>query len=272
MKFKLTFLILFLCITHLGIAQTIFEAKVDRIVLGVNEKLQVDFITNNEQAKDFVSPDFKNFKIINGPNRSTTISWVKEKKSYKRKYSYSLMPIRQGKFVIESAKVRIRDSVYRTAPVVVDVIAAVDNPINGNITDKEVCENLHLVTEVSNYEPKLNELITIAYKLYNTSKHIGLHSFSSVEIPEYNGFKAKEIDIEEYKIQSDTFKEDLCDFVILYKKELTPEKSGELVIEPMEVLASAKASTNKKDIFGNSIMITIEKIIASDSVIIKVEP
>ena len=45
-----------------------FEAKVSKRTLGLNERLRVDFIMN-ENGDNFNPPSFKGFRVVGGPNK-----------------------------------------------------------------------------------------------------------------------------------------------------------------------------------------------------------
>ncbi|MEC9065445.1 MAG: BatD family protein, partial [Bacteroidota bacterium] len=47
------------------IAQVNFEAKVSKNKLGLNERLRIDFVMN-ENGDNFTPPNFENFEIIGG--------------------------------------------------------------------------------------------------------------------------------------------------------------------------------------------------------------
>ena len=65
---------IFVLIVFLGVEQMIaqgvsFDAKVSKRNLGLNERLRVDFIMN-QNGDDFTPPDFCGFRVVGGPNQS----------------------------------------------------------------------------------------------------------------------------------------------------------------------------------------------------------
>ncbi|MBL4887906.1 MAG: BatD family protein [Flavobacteriaceae bacterium] len=163
MKFKHTYLI-FLLATCFASAQVKFEAKVSKKSLGINERLRVDF-EMNQDGDNFTPPTFKGFKVIGGPNQSISNSWINGKRSYSKIYSYFLTPKSRGTFTISQATIQIGGETYKSLPINVVVTAAVTKPKDGNNADFVASENVHLVAEVSNTNPYLNEAITVVYKL-----------------------------------------------------------------------------------------------------------
>src|SRR5690606_23977117 len=146
-------------------AQVQFDAKVSKNRLGINERLRIDFEMNHD-GDNFRPPSFENFKVVGGPNQSISNSWINGKRSFSKTYSYFLAPQSRGRVTIGQATIEINGDIYKTLPVEVEVTAAVDVPKDGNNSDYVASENVHLVAEVSNANPYLNEAITVTYKLY----------------------------------------------------------------------------------------------------------
>ena len=56
-------------------AQVSFDSKVSKKRLGLNERLRVDFVMN-QNGDNFVPPNFTNFLVVSGPQQSVNRSWV----------------------------------------------------------------------------------------------------------------------------------------------------------------------------------------------------
>ena len=107
-----------------------FRAKPNRNTLGINERLLIDFEIN-EDVDNFVPPKFKGFNVVRGPNQSVSQSWINGKSSYSKTYSYILAPKSQGALKIDEAFIKIEGQKYKTAPLIITVIAPVAEPKNG---------------------------------------------------------------------------------------------------------------------------------------------
>ena len=151
-------LVIFL-VSGLAHAQVKFEVKVSKNKLGINERLRVDFEMNKD-GDNFNPPSFANFNVVGGPNQSVSNSWVNGKRSYSKTYSYFLSPKKRGDFVIDQATIVIDGQTFKTSPVKITVTAAVDKPKDPNDPEYIASENIHLVAEVSNSNPYLNQAIT----------------------------------------------------------------------------------------------------------------
>jgi hypothetical protein len=262
-------LILILLSTGIASAQVTFEAKVSKKKLGVNERLRVDF-EMNQDGDNFNPPDFQNFTVIGGPNQAVSTSWINGKRSYKKTYSYFLSPKQRGTFNINQATIEIEGEIYKTTPQTIVVTAAVNNPNNENSPETIAEDNIHLVAEVSNTNPYLNEAITVVYKLY-VSPDTGVSNWREKDNPRYNDFWSQNIDIKGLKVQNGTYKGEDYRFVILRKTVLYPQKTGKLDIEPLSLDVTIEVPTNRRDIFGGRLMTQGHKTISAGSRTINVK-
>ena len=146
-------------------AQVSFEARVSKKSMGLNERLRVDFIMN-KNGDNFTAPNFSDFRVVGGPNQSISNSWVNGKRSFSKTFTYFLSPKKKGAATLNAATVKIEGKVYRTTPVKITVSESVAVPRDPNSPEYLIDDNLHLVAEVSNPRPYLNEAITVVYKLY----------------------------------------------------------------------------------------------------------
>jgi len=121
------FLILLLTVTTAWAQDVSFNAKVNRKKLGINERLRIDFVMNQD-GDSFNPPNFNGFKVTGGPSQSVSRQWVNGKGTFSKTYSYSLSPTKRGKITIQQAEITVNGEVYKTTPVTIEVTAAVDKP------------------------------------------------------------------------------------------------------------------------------------------------
>ena len=187
------FLLGFVLCSIAATAQVQFDAKVSKKRLGINERLRIDF-EMNQDGDNFRPPSFDGFRVVGGPNQSISNSWVNGKRSFSKTYSYFLAPQTRGKITIAQATIEIEGETYKTLPVEVEVTAAVEVPKDGNNADYVASENVHLVAEVSNANPYLNEALTVTYKLY-VSHDVSITSqWREIDTPKYADFLSQNID------------------------------------------------------------------------------
>jgi len=245
-----------------------FEAKVSKKKLGVNERLRIDFVMNKD-GDDFEPPNFTGFTVVGGPSQSISNSWINGKRSYSKTYSYFLAPQKQGKLTIKQAKVVIDGEVFKTTPITISVSTAVGKPNGAN--SNEATQNIHLVAEVSNNSPYLNQAITVVYKLY-VSPNTGVSNWRETDTPRYNDFWSQNIDIKGLKIQNGTYDGEDYRYVILRKTVLYPQKTGKLTIEPLVLDITVDVPTNRRDIFGGRLMNSIHRPVSAGKRTITVKP
>lgn len=234
-----------------------FEAILSKKSLGINEKLRVDFKMNKD-GDNFTPPNFTGFKVVGGPNQSVSNMWVNGKRTFSKIYSYFLSPIKKGSVTIGQATIEIDNKIYKTLPVKISVSESVSISKDPNDPNYVVNENLHLVAEVSNISPYLNEGISIIYKLYY-SPQINVTNVGEIETPEFENFWSQNIKIPRLQIERGSYKGDNYNFVTWKKIVLYPQKSGKLEVLPLSLDVSVDVPTNRRDFFGNRIYNQVSK-------------
>ncbi|APS38027.1 MULTISPECIES: BatD family protein [unclassified Salegentibacter] len=269
---KVKFLILsILLFTGFGLqAQVKFEAKVSKDKLGVNERLRVDF-EMNQDGDNFRPPSFDGFTVVGGPNQSVSNRWINGDRTYSKTYSYYLQPNSRGSKTIAQAEITIDDKIYKTTPIDIQVTAAVDQPTDGDNSDLIASDNLHLVAEVSNPNPYLNEGITVVYKLF-VSPRISVSNFREVDSPKFSDFWSQNIEIRELRPENGEYQGEPYRYVVLKKAVLYPQKTGKLELEPLTLSVSVDVPSDRRDIFGSRIYKTINKTVAAGTRTVDVRP
>nr|WP_246473926.1 BatD family protein [Arenibacter arenosicollis] len=247
-----------------------FEMNLSKDVLGINERLRVDF-TMNRDGDNFVPPDFEGFRVLMGPSQSISSSWVNGVRSFSKTYTYTLAPTARGKFTIKQSTIVIKGETYKSLPKEVEVTAAVERPDGEKTVDDVADESLHLVAEISKTSPYLNEAVTVVYKLY-ASPTIDVTNFRALDNPKYNNFWSQDIPVTKYDIQNTTYNGKSYRSVILKRVVLYPQKTGELEIEPLSLDVSLQIPTNKRDFFGGRIFAQTNKTVSAGNRTINVKP
>ncbi len=262
------------------LGQVQFEAKVSKTSLGINERLRIDFMMN-EDGDNFIPPAFEGFKIVGGPNQSVSYQWINGRKSFDKTYSYYLMPLKKGIFTIKSASIEINGEVYKTNLIKINVGNAVveekDPYAGGNPYQQQQQqvpsgkEGVHLVAEISNPNPYLNEPITVVYKIY-VSNSSAVRGWQEVDNPKYNNFWSQNIDVKELKVQLGKYKGENYRYAVLRKTVLYPQKSGKLEIEPLTLDIEVEVPTGEYDFFGRPLMTVGNKKVSAGAKVISVKP
>ncbi len=265
------YIILFLLSIHGLYAQVQFEAKVSKNTLGLNERLRIDFMMNDD-GDNFSPPSFEGFRIVGGPSQQVSQSWINGRSSFNKSYSYFLLPTQKGVLTIKQASVEINGQIYKTNPIKITVTNAVEQPRDPN-DQPQVSANdaIHLVAEISKGNPYVNEPITVVYKLY-FSYNIGITNWRELNKPKYNDFWSQNIDIKQLVAEEGNYNGEKYRYVVLRKTVLYPQKSGKLEIEPLSLDIDCQVPTNRRNIFGQVQVVEDNKRVSAGSKTITVKP
>ncbi|MCX2680596.1 BatD family protein [Galbibacter sp. EGI 63066] len=274
MNVKLLIFTFFICVSGIVWSQEDdeirFDAKVSKNKLGVNERLRIEF-NMNKDGDNFVPPEFEGFRILMGPNQSVSHSWINGKRSFSKSYSYVLSPLSKGNFTIKQAAVEIDGETYKTTPVNITVTEAVNDPNAPPSADDIAGENLHLVAEVSNSNPYLNEAVSVVYKLY-VSPQINVSNFLPKDNPTYNNFWSQDIKVSRYQVETGLYKGKQYRYVVLKRVVLYPQKTGKLDLEPLSLDVTVDVPTDRRDIFGGRLYTQTHKVVTAGKRTITVKP
>ena len=171
-------------------AQVKFDASVSKTKLGLNERLRVDFVMN-QNGDNFSPPDFENFQIIGGPNQSIKTSYVNGERSFSKTYSYFLQPLKKGSVRIKQASIEIDGEEYKSLPIEVLITDSVSQP-SESVTQYYNDDDIELRALISKGSPYLNEPITVIYKLYYKAP-INISDARETETPNYKDFWSQTI-------------------------------------------------------------------------------
>ena len=243
--------ILFLLFNSLTLStQVKFDASVSKSKLGLNERLRVDFVMN-QNGDNFSPPNFENFQVIGGPNQSIKTSYVNGERSFSKTYSYFLKPLKKGNLKISQASIEIEGEIYKSLPLEVFITDSVNQP-SDSVTQYYNDDDIELRALVSKGSPYLNEPITVIYKLYYKAP-INISDARENETPNYKDFWSQTIKIPQLKVQREIYRGQDYNVVEWRKVVLYPQKSGELEISPLSLNLVLDVPTDKRDFFGNVI-------------------
>jgi len=247
-----------------------FEVSVSKKKLGLNERLRVDFKID-KPGDNFRPPAFSSFRVVSGPMQSVSNVFVNGKRTYSMTYTYFLTPLKQGVFDIEQAQIEYNGDIFKTTPVTINVTEAVEVPKDPNDPAYIVDEKLHLVAEVSNRKPYVNESITIVYKLY-FAQNVMPTDVDVVEMPKYNDFWSYNVDIQKRDVATAIFKGERYNYVEWRKVVLYPQRAGKLQINPLSLDVTVNVPTGRRDFFQRVIYTQVPKLVSAGNLNINVTP
>jgi hypothetical protein len=245
--------------------QVEFKAVPSRTTLGINERLRIEFSTNKD-GDNFAPPSFQGFQA-SGQGQMISNSYVNGKRSYTKSFTFMLTPTAKGTFTIGAASIEIDGTVYKTQPfkiTVGDAVKQQQNPYNpyqynpyAQQQQPQGAQNpndgIHLVAEVSNTNPYVNQPVNVVYKLY-VSQNSSVASFVETVSPQYNDFwsQIEVVSPQDMKIEMGNYKGESYRYIVLRKTVLYPQKSGRLELDPLVEELLVEVPTGQRDMFGRA--------------------
>ena len=274
--------ILLIGITFLANGQDVaFTASINNNPTLQGEKIRIEF-SINAKGKDFRGPNFKDFRILSGPNPSTSSSYSfvngKSQNQTTTTYSYVLIAQKLGSLTIGSATINSKGKQYKSNPITIKIIKNNIQKSNQNKTPssrKSINkEQLFLNATANKRKIYQGEQILVTYKLFT---RVDLASTDLKNNPALNGFWTEDIKV------NNKFRREIIDGIpynvaTIKKALLTAQKSGKLQVDPMEIRTQVRVQNknNRRDPFDPFNMFnqysTIEEVISSKPITITVEP
>lgn len=250
-----------LLILFIGLAQGVFaqtpvlQALVSKEMVEVNGHLTISF-RFNASGENFIPPSnmTKNFRVLSGPNKSTEMSYMNGSMSSSISYSYVISPVNTGTFTIEPASIKSDDKVYKSQKVKIKVVKpqsnaqkeAAQQEQNQKNESKQLAQakkDLFLKLVVNKKSAYQGEQILATYKLYNRTR---LNGIEGQRLPEFDGFYTSDIEVNNQNNHSrENVNGVVYDVFVLKKTILIPQKSGELMLIPLEVDANIQIQESK---------------------------
>jgi len=215
----------------------------------VGEQILIQY-TINTKGQNFKSPNFSGLQVLSGPNPYTQNSYTsingKASRQYSTTYSYYIKAVREGAYNISAASITVKGKKIRSEEYTLKVVKGSEK---NKAQQQGLAENLFIKVEVSKRKIIVGEQILVIYKLFT---RYDLHNTELSLLPALNGFWAKDLEA------STRFKRDVIDGIAynvatIKKSVLTAQKSGELVIDPLELKCSIRIQKkrNNRDPFAN---------------------
>ena len=241
-------IILFLFCSALLQAQQL-KVAADKNPAIVGEQIVIQYKINTK-GDNFRSPNFKGLKVLSGPNPSTQSSYSfvngKSQNTSSTTYSFYVKAVKAGTYIISPASITVKGKKIQSKAYSLKVVRGSEK---NKAKQQELADNLFIKVEVSKRNITIGEQILVSYKLFT---RFDLHNTELSSLPALNGFWAKDLEA------SSRFKRDVIDGIAynvatIKKSVLTAQKSGELVIDPMELKCSIRIQKkrNNRDPFAN---------------------
>lgn len=201
---------------------------------------------------------------------STSVQIVNNSVTREATHSYTLIPKKEGRFVIPPLDVTARGKVLRTRPITIQISKT---PQTG-----QKARQIFVSSSVSNPNPYVGEQIIYSFDLYyNTNINI-----SDFTVPEFSGFTSAEIDgqvpYSQRKSYQKTVEGQTYNVTELFKFILTPLNEGIKTIDPMILNCGIVKQRRRQSAFDSffndpfSRRVTVPKVLRSEPVNVNVRP
>ena len=217
-------------------AQPTFVASVESPEVVAGSRFEVAFALKNGEGANFRPPAFANFKVISGPNLTSGMTFVKGNYLVHSTWSYELEAKTPGKFAIGAAKVSVNGRSLSSNPLTIRVVAGRNG--SGSIP-VGAAEDLFIVGELSTAEAWVGQQITYWVKLYTL---LTLEGYDLIELPDFQGFYAKEKIRFDTRLQYQTIKGKKYAVKILHAEAIFPQESGEQTVGVARVRVGVERS------------------------------
>ncbi len=260
-------IIAFLVSAGLNVLAQSLTARVNRSTVAVGEHFQVSFTIEGD-ADGFRPPSFEGFRVLSGPNKSSSMQWINGDFSSSVSYSYILMPEKEGQLEIGAAQVKNKSAELSSDPIKINVVQGrqqarqpqqqarqpqqANAPPAGN--ENDISTHVFMKLFVNKKDAFVGEQIIATYKLYYDIE-VG-QAVPSME--PFNGFYTEDLEIDPNRSRA---KERINgrDYMVATMKQvvLTPQKSGELEVPAMELSLIARVPEQRRrrsifdSFFGN---------------------
>ena len=263
-----------LCIVHCKGADDVrFTASAPQRVI-VGQPFQLVFSVN-ENGKDLRLPDVKGFEIIAGPYTSTSSSTQiingDIRTSKEVRYTYTLLPEKEGDYQIQSATIVVKKEKYYSNVLNIKVLPedkASQSQQGGNASQSGqirqsqsiTSENLFIRPIISRTKIKEQEAVVLTYRLY---ARVDVTNIQSPKFPDFKGFLVQEIDLpQDRTMQPDNYEGINYYTYDLRKVLLFPQETGKVTIEPMscDVIVRVRSAQQRPRSFFDDFFDTYQEV------------
>jgi hypothetical protein len=254
-------------------AQNISFVANARQVVRAGEEIELEYSVNQE-VDEFTPPEFGQFKYLGGPSTgsSTSIQMINGKTSRSSSYTFTYYiqaPNKAGKYTLAPASAIFNGNKVQSNSLEIEVVGSTSGgnsagnssaqpqqPSSQDESAEPAGDDIFIRLEVDKKSAYVGEQINAWIKIYTKAN---IADIQPPKGPNFTGFYAQEVEIpplsslKPEKVGNDIYYTGVMRRVILF-----PQKSGELVVEPFDVLVEIQRQVKRQsrsifdDFFGSS--------------------
>ena len=233
-------------------------------------------------------PDLSQFHILSGPSESSNYQYINGAMSASKTYTYLLQPMRDGEFVIQPVKLKVKREVLKTEPIIIRVgksssqghAGGQNQGIPGSGVEGEAePDDIFLRAEADKTALVQNDGVIITYKLYF---RVNISTYEITKAPQTAGFWTEEFELPRQPVIGEEIIDGRRYQVAAIKKAaLYPTTYGSITIEPLEAQLQVrqKRRSSRRDPFESffddpffGTTFSVPKYVQSNPVKLNVKP
>ena len=254
--------------SFVGFSQDVEFVAATRSMVAVGEQFRIVF-SISAKCTNFKAPSMETFNVLMGPStsQSTSMQIINGQMSQSVNYSYTyiLQATTEGKYTFEPAEAVVNGKTYKSNQVAIEVVKGNvnsnqqnnqnqnqnQNNTNGNISDNDIFVRVNL-NKTNVYQ---GEQIVATISIYTKLNLVG---FEDMKFPSFKGFWSDDIENPtQIQLKQEKYNGTIYNVGVLKKTLLTPQRSGDIVIEPYDLTCVVQQKVNRgrqsffDDFFGN---------------------
>lgn len=228
-------------------------ARADEVVITASAPSEVTVgerfrfvLSVNARPQQLTPPAFGSFRVISGPNQSSSTSTQiinnQVTMSVTTSYTYVLEATEEGEFTFANARVNVEGSIYQADPVKIKVLPRGSSPQPAAPSQPQqqqppeatapTAQDVFIRAVASSTEPFMGEQVIITYKLYT---RIDITNYTIDALPSFQGFWSENLSGGQASVSTEVVNGINYRVAEIRRVAVFPQRSGELRIEPMRV-------------------------------------
>jgi hypothetical protein len=222
-----------------------FTASLSSGTVAVGDQFQITF-TLNGNGRGFKAPSFEDFNVLMGPSQSSNIQMINGSFSQSLSFTYVLQAVKEGTFRIGSAEIVLNNQKVLSNPVTVTVTKGTSRSQQGggSGSGEPMTKSVFIRASVDKSSVFRGEGLVVTYRMYT---RVTLVNYTISKLPAPNGFWSQDIplaqQLEFHNENVDGVNYQVAD---LKKMVLFPQRSGTLILDPMEGEVIARVQVKRQ--------------------------
>ena len=112
MRYYITLIVLMIASLSIAQDEISLNISISADMVYMDNAFRVQYTVKNGSANGFQNPDLKDFQLLQGPSRSSQMSYINGAKSSEESFTYYFKPTKEGKFKIAPFVLEINGTTY----------------------------------------------------------------------------------------------------------------------------------------------------------------